>query len=88
MSTKTRDISDYLDDIATAINEAEEFTSNMTYETFASDRKTVNAVIRSLEVLGEATKRIPASFRQKHARHSVEQNGWHAGRTHPRLHGC
>jgi uncharacterized protein with HEPN domain len=66
MSTKTRDISDYLDDIATAINEAEEFTSNMTYETFASDRKTVNAVIRSLEVLGEATKRIPASFRQTH----------------------
>jgi uncharacterized protein with HEPN domain len=66
MSTKTRDISDYLDDIATAINEAEEFTSNMTYETCASDRKTVNAVIRSLEVLGEATKRIPASFRQKH----------------------
>lgn len=63
MSTKTRDISDYLDDIATAINEVEEFTSNMTYETFASDRKTVNAVIRSLEVLGEATKRIPASFR-------------------------
>jgi uncharacterized protein with HEPN domain len=66
MSTKTRDISDYLDDIDTAMNEAEEFTSNMTYETFASDRKTVNAVIRSLEVLGEATKRIPASFRQKH----------------------
>jgi uncharacterized protein with HEPN domain len=49
MSTKTRDISDYLDDIATAINEVEEFTNNMTYETFASDRKTVNAVIRSLE---------------------------------------
>jgi uncharacterized protein with HEPN domain len=88
MSTKTRDISDYLDDIATAINEAEEFTSNMTYETFASDRKTVNAVIRSLEVLGEATKRIPVLFRQTHARHSVEQNSWHARRTHPRLHGC
>jgi uncharacterized protein with HEPN domain len=66
MSTKTRDISDYLDDIATAMKEAEEFTSNMTYETFASDRKTVNGVIRNLEVLGEATKRIPASFRQAH----------------------
>jgi hypothetical protein len=49
MSTKTRDISGYLDDIATAMNEAEEFTGNMTYETFASDRKTVNAVTRSLE---------------------------------------
>jgi uncharacterized protein with HEPN domain len=38
----------------------------MHYETFAEDKKTVNAVIRSLEVLGEATKRIPTSFRQKH----------------------
>jgi uncharacterized protein with HEPN domain len=37
MSTKTRDITDYLDDIANAIAEAEEFTSNMNYETFASD---------------------------------------------------
>ncbi|MCX5814675.1 MAG: DUF86 domain-containing protein [Proteobacteria bacterium] len=43
-----------------------EFTRGMHYETFAEDKKTVNAVIRSLEVLGEATKRIPASFRQKH----------------------
>lgn len=66
MSTKTRDITDYLDDIANAIAEAEEFTSNMNYETFASDWKTVNAVIRSLEALGEATKRLPVSFRQKH----------------------
>jgi uncharacterized protein with HEPN domain len=66
MSTKTSDISDCLDDIATAINEAEEFTRDMKYEAFASDRKTINAVIRSLEVLGEATKRIPASFRQMH----------------------
>ena len=38
----------------------------MSYETFAADRKTVNAVIRSLEVIGEATKRIPVVFRQKY----------------------
>jgi uncharacterized protein with HEPN domain len=38
----------------------------MTYEAFAADKKTVNAVIRSLEVLGEATKHVPASFRNKH----------------------
>jgi uncharacterized protein with HEPN domain len=35
-------------------------------EAFAEDKKTVNAVIRSLEILGEATKRIPKSFRQKY----------------------
>jgi uncharacterized protein with HEPN domain len=61
-----RDLSDYPGDITTAIADAIEFTSGMDYETFAADRKTVNAVIRSLEVVGEATKRIPTSFRHKH----------------------
>jgi uncharacterized protein with HEPN domain len=64
--SKGREIADYLDDILTAIYDIEEFTRGMYYETFTGDKKTVNAVIRSLEVLGEATKRIPTSFRQKH----------------------
>lgn len=64
--SKGREIADYLDDIRTAIAEAKEFTASMTYEEFAADRKTINAVIRSLEVLGEATKHIPAAFRRKH----------------------
>lgn len=38
----------------------------MSYEMFAADKKAVNAVIRCLEVLGEAAKHIPASFRNKH----------------------
>jgi uncharacterized protein with HEPN domain len=64
--SKGREIGDYLNDIRNAIAEVEEFTSGMDYESFASDKKTVNAVIRSLEVLGEATKHIPVSFRRKH----------------------
>lgn len=63
---KEREISDYLDDIRNAIAEVEEFTRDMTFEAFAADKKTVNAVIRSLEVLGEATKGIPETFRRKH----------------------
>ena len=63
---KGRDAADYLDDILTAIAEVGEFTRGMSYETFAADKKTVNAVIRSLEVLGEAAKKIPAPFRRKH----------------------
>jgi uncharacterized protein with HEPN domain len=46
--SKRREIADYLDDILTAVSEVEEFTRDMTYETFAADKKTVNAVIRSL----------------------------------------
>ena len=40
----------------------------MSYEIFAADKKTVNAVIRCLEIIGEAntTKHIPISFRKKH----------------------
>jgi uncharacterized protein with HEPN domain len=63
---KGREIADYLDDIHNAIAEVEEFTRGMTFEEFAADKKTVNAVIRSLEVLGEATKGIPATFRRKY----------------------
>lgn len=64
--SKGREIADYLDDIRTSIAEAREFTAGMTYDEFSADRKTVNAVIRSLEVLGEATKHIPTAFRRKH----------------------
>ena len=85
--SKVREMTDYLNDILTAIADIEDFTRGMSYETFAADKKTVNAVIRSLEVLGEATKRIPISFRQKASRHPMEQNERNAGCAHPRLHG-
>ena len=63
---KGREIADYLNDILTAIAEVDDFTRGMGYEDFTTDKKTINAVIRSLEVLGEATKHIPAPFRKKH----------------------
>jgi uncharacterized protein with HEPN domain len=37
----------------------------MSYEEFIGDKKTVNAVIRSLEVIGEAVKKIPLEIREK-----------------------
>jgi uncharacterized protein with HEPN domain len=63
--SKGRELSDYIDDIITAIADVADFTHGMSYEMFASDKKTVNAVIRCLEVLGEAAKHIPTSFRTK-----------------------
>ncbi|MBI5896307.1 MAG: DUF86 domain-containing protein [Desulfobacterales bacterium] len=64
--SKHRDISDYLTDIRDAIAEVEEFTKGMTFEIFSADKKTINAVIRSLEVIGEATKHIPDDFRKQY----------------------
>jgi uncharacterized protein with HEPN domain len=31
----------------------------MDYRDFAGDKKTVNAVVRSLEIMGEAAKKVP-----------------------------
>ena len=63
---KLKDYGDYLNDILNSICEIEEFVKGMTFHKFVHDRKTVNAVIRSIEVMGEAAKNIPESFRKKH----------------------
>jgi uncharacterized protein with HEPN domain len=55
----TRDWGESLDDILESIAEVKAFTRGHTYVSFSKDRKTANAVIRSLEVVGEAAKRIP-----------------------------
>jgi len=57
---------DYILDILTSIQEIEEFVEGMNFEDFVKDRKTVNAVIRSLEVMGEAVKKIPSEIRKKY----------------------
>lgn len=64
--SEEREVSDYIDDIVSAIADVEEFTRGMSYDMFTADRKTVSAVIRCLEVLGEAAKHIPSTFRKKH----------------------
>nr|MDO8098476.1 DUF86 domain-containing protein [Candidatus Njordarchaeota archaeon] len=63
---RKRDYRDYLKDILDAISEVESFTKGLSYDHFRDDRKTVNAVVRSIEVIGEAAKRIPKAIRDKH----------------------
>ena len=60
-----RDYRDYLDDMITSIDDAISFIEGMEYKKFYQDKKTVNAVVRSLEILGEAGKKIPEKIRKK-----------------------
>lgn len=62
---KQRDFRDYFQDILDSIQDIESFIGNMSFDQFMDDRKTINAVIRSLEVIGEAVKNIPESIRIK-----------------------
>ena len=60
-----RDYRDYLQDILEAIDESTEFTNDISFEMFVRDRRTVNAVVRSLEVMGGAATRIPDHLRSR-----------------------
>ncbi len=56
----------YLKDILGAIESIERFIAGMDLETFQIDDKTTSAVMRKLEIIGEAVKQIPDEIRQKH----------------------
>lgn len=57
---------DHIDDILEALDKIKRFTEGMTREEFRDDEKTVDAVLRNFEVVGEATKNIPDEIRQQH----------------------
>ncbi len=61
-----RDYTLYLKDILGAIESIERFIAGMDLGAFQTDDKTASAVLRKLEIIGEAVKRIPDEIRQKH----------------------
>jgi adenylosuccinate synthase len=60
-----RDYSVYLQDILEAIAKVQRYTGPLSGEAFASDEKTIDAVVRNLEVIGEAVKRLPLEIRAR-----------------------
>jgi uncharacterized protein with HEPN domain len=64
--SEERIILDYLNDILENIADIREFTAGITRESFITDKKTIKAVVRSLEVIGEAAIKIPASIRDRY----------------------
>lgn len=61
-----RDYKVYLEDILQAIDKIQKFTKDMPSHVFLNDEKTHDAVIRNLEVIGEAIKKVPDGIRVKH----------------------
>jgi uncharacterized protein with HEPN domain len=59
-----RDYTLYLKDILAAIDAIEAFVAGMSFKAFQADDKTVSAVIRKLEIIGEAAKQIPDEKRR------------------------
>lgn len=61
-----RDHALFITDILQAIERIESFISGMDYDAFVEDDKTLSAVVRKLEIIGEAVKQLPISFTEQH----------------------
>ena len=59
-------------DILEAIRRIEDYTNEMTYETFLVDTRTQDPFVRNLEILGEAVKKLSPQFTNSHP--SIEWN--------------
>lgn len=57
---------DYLNDILNNIDKIVGFVEGMDFDHFDQDEKTVYAVVRGLEIIGEASKKIPQRIRDSY----------------------
>ena len=57
---------DYVEDIIDAMDDAMSFVEGVKREDLVKDRKTIYAVVRALEIIGEAVKRIPDLVRNRY----------------------
>jgi uncharacterized protein with HEPN domain len=58
-----RDYKVYLQDILDAIEHVQRYTEGYTLQTLTADQRTLDAVIRNLEIIGEAVKKLPERAR-------------------------
>ena len=61
-----------IEDMLDSCNKILQYTDGMTFEDFTKDSKTIDAVIRNFEIIGEAANRLPEDFKDQHS--SVD---WH-----------
>ena len=52
-----------LEDMLDSALKIKKYTSNLTYDDFINDDKTIDAVVRNFEIIGEAANRIDPDFR-------------------------
>jgi len=61
-----RDTRDFLKDILRAIEDAEEITTGIDFQTFASNKEKLYSTIHCLEIIGEAVKNLPYEIKAEY----------------------
>ena len=67
LSMSNRTDKDFLYDIQESIRRIKTYTHEMTYKEFLADTRTQDAVIRNLEIIGEATKKLSVELRNRYS---------------------
>jgi uncharacterized protein with HEPN domain len=55
-----------LQDISSSIDKISEYTDGLSFPEFLNDSKTIDAVIRNFQIIGEAANRLPEEFKEAH----------------------
>jgi uncharacterized protein with HEPN domain len=55
-----------LDDITTSIRKIQRYIAGLDEPSFLADEKTIDAVVRNLEIIGEAATQLPTEFKAQH----------------------
>ncbi len=66
MSKKERDYILFLEDIRNAIEKIERYTKNITFEKLCENDMAIDAIVRNLEIIGEASKNVPENIKRKY----------------------
>lgn len=66
MNGAGKDDAVYLEDILSCIGKIKEFTKGMDFAKFCASQLVQDAVLRNLEVMGEAASKLPDELRKKH----------------------
>lgn len=61
-----RDTQLLIEDILEAANKILHYTKDFSFDDFIADAKTVDAVARNFEIIGEAASRLPEEFKLNH----------------------
>lgn len=65
-----RDVRPFLTDMLEAIEKIEHYTAGLSFEQFETNEMVVDAVVRNLEIIGEAARYIPPDLREQY--HEIE----------------
>lgn len=83
MTKESRNYIHYLEDMLESMRRIQKYTEGLSFKEFTSSTLKTDAVIRNLEIIGEASKNIPVSLKYKISRDSVAFYVWAS-----KLHGA